>query len=247
MLRLGDFESYFELLGWQYTDRKLIYLTAVLAAIFAVQWFFFGLLLSVAVIVAALFATLFGIRALAQRKASNFVDEFPDFVDRIRQLVIAGNSVTTAFDKALKYCTPLQLRFLNPVATMVAHGVPLYDALHQRAIRLNVAELFLFTAIVRTNMRFGGDLSASLSHFETTLLNRMRALKEFRAMTSELRMTTVILMAMPVLAGIGIFMLNPHYLEFFVKAPQGMPAAIYVCVSVVAGLVFIKKLTKVEY
>jgi tight adherence protein B len=130
---------------------------------------------------------------------------------------------------------------------MISHGVPLYDALHQRAARLKIAELFLFTAIVRTNMRFGGDLSSSLAHFETTLLNRKRAKKEFKAMTAELRMTTIILMALPVVAGVGIFLSNPHYLEFFVKAPQGMPAAIYVCLSIVVGLYFIRKLTKVEY
>jgi tight adherence protein B len=247
LFRLGDFESYFEILGWRYADKKLIYLAGAFALIFAVQWFFFGILASLAAIVAALFATFFGIRALVRRKTSNFVDEFPDFVDRIRQLVIAGNSITTAFDKALRYCSPLQRRFLSPVATMVSHGAPLYDALHQRAVRLNVAELFLFTAIVRTNMRFGGDLSASLEHFETTLLNRVRAHKEFKAMTSELRMTTVILMALPLVAGVGIFLLNPHYLDFFTKAPQGRPAAIYVGISVLIGLYLVKKLTKVEY
>jgi tight adherence protein B len=247
LFRLGNLERHFEALGWQYSRRKMTHVVAAIAVIFIAQSFTLGALAGLLLTLAELAAAFFAVKAMARRKGTNFVDEFPDFVDRIRQLVIAGNSVTTAFDKGLHYCSPLQLRFLQPVSTMVAHGAPLYDALHQRALRLDIPELYLFTAIVRTNMRFGGDLSSSLSHFEKTLTNRLRAQKEFKAMTSELRMTTLILMALPFVAGIGIFLLNPRYLDFFVKAPQGLPAAIYICLSILFGLYFIKKLTNVEY
>ena len=247
LFRLGNLESLFEVLGWQYTNRKMIYAVAVFAAMFIAQSIALGILVALPLTLVEIVAVFFVVKALARRKVTNFVDEFPDFVDRIRQLVIAGNSVTTAFDKGLHYCTPLQLRFLQPVANMVVHGAPLYDALHQRALRLDIPELYLFTAIVRTNMRFGGDLASSLSHFEKTLNNRLRAQKEFKAMTSELKMTTLILMALPFVAGVGIFLLNPRYLDFFVNAPQGLPTAIYICLSILFGLYFIKKLTNVEY
>jgi tight adherence protein B len=245
--QLGFLESHFEILGWRYSDKKLVYTGLALVLILGIQSFLYGLIAALPVTAAIALAMVKGLAFLANRKASAFVDEFSGFVDRLRQLVIAGNSATIAFDKALKNCSPLQYRFLNPVSALVSHGVPLYDALQNRSARLNIPELFLFTAIIRTNMRFGGDLSSSLSHFESPLLNRVRAKKEFRAMTSELRMTTLILMLLPFVAGIGIFFSNRRYIEFFVTAPQGAMAIVYIGGSIALGFYLINKLTKVRY
>lgn len=245
-LHVAALDRRFEMLGWN-APRVLPGAAGGLALLFGLVLVLAGLLPAALATTLGVAGMVKGLDILAARARTRFADGLPLVVDRLRQLITAGNGTTLAFDKALRTCPPHMARLLAPVAAAVAHGMPLSEALHQRAVRLASPDLFLLAAMVRTSTQFGGDFSAALAHFEAVLANRVRSRREIRALTSELRMTTFILLSLPVVAAGGIFLASPGYIAFFATAPQGLPALLYVAGSIATGVVLVSRLSRIEY
>jgi Flp pilus assembly protein TadB len=165
----------------------------------------------------------------------------------LRQLVIAGNSPPTAFGKCLAHASLVEYRVFGPAAAVMAHGASLSDALQSRAEKLGIAELFLLAAIFRAHARYGGDLSAILGHFEENLLNRLRAMREFAALTAEVDMTSNILLGLPIFALFGIFSVKADYFRFFLDTPGGRMALLYVVLSLFCGFLIVRRMTHISY
>lgn len=245
-LHVAALDRRFELLGWSPLPVLLLS-GGGLALLFCLVLLLDGLLSASLATVIAVAALVKMLDLLAQRTRNRFADDLPLAIDRLRQLIIAGNGMTLAFTKALRACPPHLARLLGPVALSIEHGMPLSEALHQRAARLASPDLFLLAAIVKTSTQFGGDFSSALQHFETVLHNRVRSRREIRALTSELRMTTFILLALPVVTAMGIFFANRQYIRFFIEAPQGLPALVYIAGSIGIGVLLVCRLSRVEY
>jgi tight adherence protein B len=245
-LHVAALDRRFEMLGWT-APRVLLVAAGGLVLLFALILVLKGLVAASLATILAVAALAKGLGAMADRAGTRFADDLPLVVDRLRQLIVAGNGTTLAFTKTLRTCPPHMARLLAPVAAAVAHGMPLSEALHQRAAHLASPDLFLLAAIVRVSTQFGGDFSAALAHFEAVLANRVRSRREIRALTSELRMTTYILLSLPLVAATGIFFASPSYIKFFVTAPQGLPALLYVGGSIAIGVVLVSRLSRIEY
>jgi tight adherence protein B len=245
-LHVAALDQRFEMLGWN-APRVLLAAAGGLALLFALILLLEGLVCASLATILAVTGLVKGLDIMAARARTRFADDLPLLVDRLRQLIIAGNGTTLAFSKALRTCPPHMARLLAPVAAALAHGMPLADGLHQRAARLASPDLFLLAAIVRISTQFGGDFSAALAHFEAVLANRVRSRREIRALTSELRMTTYILLSLPLVAATGIFFASPGYIEFFVTSPQGPAALLYVGGSIAIGVALVSRLSRIEY
>lgn len=245
-LHLAALDRHLEILGWR-PARALSSAGGGLLLLFGLIALLQGPLSASLATVLAVAAMVKGLHILAGWARTRFAEDLPLMVDRLRQLIVAGNGITLAFNKALRSCPPHAARLLAPVSLAVDHGMSLSDALHQRAVRLVSPDLFLLAAIVKTSTQFGGDFSSALKHFEAILSNRIRCHREIRALTSELRMTTLILLSLPVVTALGIFFANRDYIRFFVEAPQGPPALIYVGGSIALGVFLVTRLSSVEY
>ncbi len=231
--------------NWVVTPPRMIaFVTLILLVAVAGIWLagpIFGLIAVGAVVVLA-FSILDN---AAERQVGVFLEELPNFLERLRQLISTGNSQAQAFDKALVYSGDAARIYLDPVALRLKIGVPLPDALRVQAQRLAIAELAMLALVVRTNLRYGGNLGQILEHLTRVLRDRIRARSEFKALSSELRTTAMVMVAIPPLVAVAILLMNPGYLDYFAEKGQGM--LITAVLLELAGILVMRRLMRVDY
>ncbi|PWR21140.1 type II secretion system F family protein [Zavarzinia aquatilis] len=230
---------------WTVTPQRFIAYVAGLFVIVAAAVFFLGLLGGLAAGLGYLGLSYQVLSAAAEKQVNAFLEELPSFLERLRQLISTGNSQAQAFDKALIYSGDAARCYLDPVALRLKIGVPLPDALRVQAQRLGVAELAMLAMIVRTNLRYGGNLSYILEHLSRVLRDRIRVRGEFKALSSELRSTAFVMVAIPPLVGLAIMAMNPSYLDYFAEKGQAM-LGVAIGLEVI-GIVIMRRLLRVEY
>ena len=68
---------------------------------------------------------------------------------------------------------------------------------------------------------------------------------EFKSMSSELRSTAIVMVAIPPLVGLAIMIMNPTYLDYFADKGQVM-LAVAIGLEVI-GIVIMRRLMRIEY
>jgi tight adherence protein B len=186
------------------------------------------------------------VNARAVRNRRRFLELLPSFIERLHQLLGAGNSLVTAFEKALNYSEPLVHAYLQPVAVRLSHGGTLAESLSLQGYRLGLPQLTVLSVVAHANARFGGNLGEVLSRVVTTLIDRQRVQREFDAMTAEMRVSAKILVFLPVAVSAFVLMMNPAYLKFFTEEPMGHSLATAAIGMAALGMLVLRVMSRIE-
>ncbi|MGB0920362.1 MAG: type II secretion system F family protein [Alphaproteobacteria bacterium] len=213
----------------------------------ASAFIFGGMMVGVALGAIMTGLALLGLEAVAARRLDEFVDALPGFFDRVRQLVATGNTLQQALERANDNAPQAINRFVDPVINRLHHGAAITDSIDLMAERLDVAELSMFATAVETNMRYGGRLSDVLENLVNLLRDRTRIGRELRSATSETRTSTMILIALPLLVGGLIVVINPGYVSFFITDPMGRTLMTFAALLEITGLILARRLSNVNY
>jgi Flp pilus assembly protein TadB len=93
--------------------------------------------------------------------------------------------------------------------------VPFADSIDILAGQVDVIDLYMLAAYVRTNTRYGGRASQNLVNLVTQLNNERRLKRELKSATSETRASAAILIALTLFLMTAVSLLNPEYVRFF--------------------------------
>ncbi len=100
------------------------------------------------------------------------------------------------------------------VSDEIAFGFGLRDALQRMADRWGLSDINMFVVSVSVQMETGGNLAEILENLGRVIRERASMFMKVRALSSEGRMTAVVLTALPILSFAGLFTLRPKfYLE----------------------------------
>ncbi|PQV47614.1 type II secretion system F family protein [Paraburkholderia sp. BL21I4N1] len=149
------------------------------------------------------------------------VRQLPLFLDGIVRLITLGNSVPAAFQAALQTTeTPLR-ECLDNVSRMLRTGVEIDRALYQVSLIYGVRELELVGSVLRLSVKYGGRADVMLDRMASFMRDLEQAERELVAMSSETRLSSWVLGALPV--GIGGFLIvsNPSYFASMWFDPSG--------------------------
>ena len=92
-------------------------------------------------------------------------------------------------------------------------GIPAETALRELASRIDIMELRIFVVALIVQRRSGGNLADLLVKLGTLMRKRMAMRSRVRALTGEGRMQAAVLMALPPLAFVAIWFLNPQHTQ----------------------------------
>ncbi|HVV33124.1 MAG TPA: type II secretion system F family protein [Vitreimonas sp.] len=187
------------------------------------------------------------LHVLAGRRVRELGSFLPRFFDRVRQLLVIGNSLPTAFARAIDGSHPRLIAFFAPALRRIANGAGFADAIRQSSDDIALYEMHLFAAAVSTNMRFGGSLTHALNNLVRFLQKRASVERELRASTSLIRTSAWVLALLPVLVGALIVTQNQEYARWFVADPLGRSLLVYCAASQIAGVFAMRAITGSEF
>ena len=219
--------------------------TATLLAIFLLL--LAGPVAALALVVVLPLALLAWVRRRAERRIEALVDALPFYIDAVRQMQAVGNSLAQALERSLGDAPAIVRSYMAPMARKLELGAPVSEALQQLADRLRVPEMSMLAAAIRTNSRYGGSITAVLSNLATILRERIRIKRELKAATSEARVSSRVLVVMPLVAMALLMSMNPAYIDFFTGDPRGHELAIIAIGLQGAGMLVMRRVMRLAF
>jgi tight adherence protein B len=216
----------------------LIALSALLAA---------GPVAALAVVAGVPMALIGWVRRRAQRRVEALIEALPHYIDAVRQMQAVGNSLAQALDRALADAPAVVRSYIAPVARRLELGAPVADAMQVLAERLRVPEISMLAAAIRTNMRYGGSISAVLLNLANILRERIRIKRELKAAISEAKISGRVLIVMPLVAMAVLVAMNPDYIGFFLRDPRGHRLAAIALVLQGMGMLVMRRVMRLAF
>lgn len=202
---------------------------------------------ALAVLLGLPMAALSWLRGRARKRVDALTEALPLYLDGVRQLQAVGNSLSQALSRALADASPVVHSFFDTAARRLEMGAPVAETMQQLADRLQVPEVSMIAAAIRTNLRYGGSIGAVFTNLAHILRERLRIRRDLVAATSEAKVSSRVLIAMPLLAMVGLVMMNPAYLDFFIADPRGQKLSLLAVGLEGAGILIIRRMLRLEF
>jgi tight adherence protein B len=185
------------------------------------------------------------LRARAKRLAA-LEAQLPETLDLMGRALRAGHSFPSAVQMVgAEGPEPIAGEF-RTTFDEVNYGVPMQDALTNLAARVPVTDLRFFVIAVAIQRDTGGNLTELLDKLSALIRDRFRLMGTIRVLSSEGRLSAIILTLLPFgLVGLINF-INPKFMSLLWTDPAGLKA-VYVSVGLVlAGIFWMWRIIKIQ-
>lgn len=189
---------------------------------------------------------LFWLQFRANRQRRLFIEQFPVALDVFVRGLRAGHPVASALDLlTTEMPDPIGSEF-GLVADEVTYGADLKDALMTMADRWGVEDVRMFVVSLAVQSETGGNLAEILENLSRVIRERAGLMLKVRALSSEGRITALMLTLLPVLTFVGLFFLNPRFYLDVADDPAFMPGFIGLIVLYAIGFWMIRRMVDLK-
>jgi tight adherence protein B len=154
---------------------------------------------------------LMAINHLAQRRIRLIQSQFPTALDIFVRSLRAGHPVSAGIDLVTQELEdPIGSEF-GMVADEVSYGADLTDALLGMAERWGIGDMRMLVVCVSVQAETGGNLAEILENLAGVIRERADMYLKVRALSSEGRMSGLMLSVLPILSFAVLFAVNPAF------------------------------------
>ncbi len=234
----------------------LILLLAPLAILFAMLLFMaatqipvgFGriVLLGTVSITFGLFIPALFLQVRANQMRKKMQDQFPIALDVFVRGLRAGHPVAAALDLlTVEMPDPIGSQF-GMVVDEVTYGAEFRDALHSLAERWDLNDMRMFVISLSVQNETGGNLAEILENLSKVIRDRQSMMLKVRALSSEGRMTAIMLTALPIFAFTTLFMVNPAFYLDVADDPSFVPGFVSLLILYAIGFITIRRMVDIR-
>ncbi len=208
----------------------------------------FGRLLMIAAFAGAVgaFLPMMFLQAKASRTRKKMQDQFPVALDVFVRGLRAGHPIAAALDLlTVEMPDPIGSQF-GVVVDEVTYGAELRDALQAMADRWDLDDMRMFVVSLSVQSETGGNLAEILDNLSKVIRERQSMMLKVRALSSEGRMTAIMLTILPVFAFSFLFIMNPGFYLDVADDPAFVPGFVILIVMYVIGLITIRQMVDLK-
>lgn len=199
-------------------------------------------LASVAAVGVGVFVPTVVISTAARKRADALTRQLPDALDLMKRGLSVGHPLNvTIRNVSSTMPDPIAAEF-RVLADQVAYGDSLTDAVEDLAQRIDIEDFHYLSAAVQIQHATGGNLGAMLDTLARVVRGRFAMRRRVSAVSSEGRITAVILSAMPVLMYVGTSLTAPEYYASVKDDPAFWPLCGAIIALVLGNGLMLKKL-----
>ncbi len=215
---------------------------ALLGAAFA------GAVAAVSLALIAFVVPLLLVLSARSRRSNKISEQLPDALEMMARALRAGHAISGSFQfVATEMPSPINIEFGRAYEEQ-----RLGRTVEQSVVRMtgrvpNNGDLKIFAVSVIVQKETGGNLTEILENIANTIRARFRFYGKLRALTAEGRMSGMVLAALPLLMVAFLAISNPTYLNALFTTTIGNAFLAYAIGSWLLGLLWMFRLTKVEF
>jgi len=178
--------------------------------------------------------------------AKKIDQQLPDTIMLLSNSLKAGYSFMQAVDVASKELPPpISLEF-KQLLKEVNLGVNTETALESLTVRVQSEDMKLVILAVLIQRQIGGNLSEILDNISDTIRSRIKIKGEISVLTAQGRISGLIISLLPLVLGVGLFMMNPDYIRVLITHPLGLAMLGTAVVMEAIGIFFVRKISRIE-
>ncbi len=125
-------------------------------------------------------------------------------------------------------------------------GVDLRTAMTNLALRVPLQDVRIFVAAALIQKECGGNLAEVLEKVAYTTRERFRLRKQIMVHTAQGRLTGWILSLLPVVLGLGMYLINPEGMRVLWRNPVGLKLLYTAVGMIVTGCLIIRKIVRIR-
>ncbi len=214
----------------------------LLLTLVGVPLFFLKLLLAAG----AGYAPIFYINFMRKRRLGKFEDDLPDAIDLFTRTMRAGHNIHSGLETiAAETGDPIRMEF-RKVMEELALGSPIEATLHHLGDRIPVIDLKFFVTALILQRQTGANMVNVLENLSLLVRERLNMAAKMKAHTAQQRFSAALLCLMPIVVGLGFWILKPDYIKLLYTDPTGSKFLTYAVISEIVGILVIRKLANVK-
>jgi tight adherence protein B len=187
------------------------------------------------------------IRRARTRRIQKFESMLPDAIDLFNRSMKAGHNTHAGLETiAQETFNPVKKEF-RKVIEELALGAPLEDTLHNLGSRAPLIDLKFFITALILQRQTGADLVKVLDNLALLVRERLTLSAKMKAATAQQRFSAGLLCALPVVVGLGFWVLKPDYIRLLFNDPTGQRFLTYAVVSELIGMLIVRRIANPRF
>jgi tight adherence protein B len=182
----------------------------------------------------------------ANRTRKKMQEQFPVAVDVFVRGLRAGHPIASALELlTVEMPDPIGSQF-GIVVDEITYGAELRDTLQAMADRWELEDMRMFVVSLSVQSETGGNLAEILENLSKVIRERQSMMLKVRALSSEGRMTAVMLTALPILAFTALFLSNPGFYLDVSDDPAFVPGFVALILLYLIGFITIRRMVDLK-
>jgi tight adherence protein B len=186
------------------------------------------------------------ISSTASKERKKFANQLPEVLTLLATSLRAGYSIMQAIEAVAAEAPEPSNREFGQAMSEIRLGRPMIDALGDVAVRMESQDFEWTVMAIAIQREVGGNLAEVLQSTAETMLYRNRFRREVKALTAEGRLSMYIMLGLPFAIALGIYFLNPGYLDPLFTSLAGIVAIIIAAVSMTIGALIMRKIVDIK-
>jgi tight adherence protein B len=191
-------------------------------------------------------APLFYIMRARTRRLRKFEEQLPDAIDLFTRTMRAGHNIHSGLETiATETADPVRMEF-KKLMEELALGSQVEPALHGLGKRVPLIDLKFFITSLILQRQTGANMVAVLENLSTLVRERLNMAAKLKAHTAQQRFSAGLLCCLPLVVGIGFWILKPDYVRLLWTDPVGSKFFTYAIISEIIGILVIRKIANIK-
>jgi tight adherence protein B len=186
------------------------------------------------------------IMQVRSRRLHKFEEQLPDAIDLFTRTMRAGHNIHSGLETiGNETADPVRMEF-KKLMEELALGSQVEPALHGLGKRVPLIDLKFFITSLILQRQTGANMVAVLENLSMLVRERLNMAAKMKAHTAQQRFSAGLLCCLPLVVGIGFWILKPDYVRLLWTDPVGIKFFTYAICSEIVGILVIRKLANIK-
>jgi len=179
-------------------------------------------------------------------RLKKFEDQLPDAIDLFTRTMRAGHNIHSGLETiGDETSDPIRMEF-RKVTEELALGSALEAALHKLGDRMPLIDLKFFITGLILQRQTGANMVEVLENLSKLIRERLNMAGKLKAHTASQRFSAGLLCVLPLVVGLGFWVVKPDYLRLLWTDPLGIKFFTYAIVSEIVGILIIRSISRIK-
>jgi tight adherence protein B len=180
------------------------------------------------------------------KRLGKFEQQLPDAIDLFTRTMRAGHNIHSGLETiATETADPVRMEFKKMMEEL-ALGSQVEPALHGLGKRVPLIDLKFFITALILQRQTGANMVAVLENLSMLVRERLNMAAKLKAHTAQQRFSAGLLCCLPLVVGIGFYILKPEYIRLLWTDEVGSKFFTYAIISELVGILVIRKIANIR-